>query len=43
LAGERLWDRRYAKDVSAERLRFDAASVTFENGVAQVEYAPGAF
>jgi putative endonuclease len=43
LAGERLWDRRYAKDVSAERLRFDAASVTFENGVARVEYAPGAF
>ena len=43
LAGERLWQRRYAKDVSAERLRFDAASVSFDNGVAHVEYAAGVF
>lgn len=43
LAGERLWERRYAKDPSAERLRFDAASVVFEGGSARVEYVPGAF
>ena len=42
-AGERLWQRRYRDDPSAERLRFDAASVTFVDGRAQVEYAVAAF
>jgi len=42
-AGERLWQRRYRDDASAERLRFDAASVTFVNGKAVVEYAQAAF
>ncbi len=42
-AGEWLWQRRYSKDPSAERLRFDAASVVFEDGVACVEYVPAAF
>jgi putative endonuclease len=43
LAGERLWQRRYLHDPSAERLRYDAASVTFVDGVPQVEYVPAAF
>lgn len=43
LAGERLWQRRYRKDASAERLRFDAASVTFVDGESVVEYVPAAF
>lgn len=43
LAGERLWQRRYARDTSVERLRFDAASVTFVDGVAHVEYVAAAF
>lgn len=42
-AGERLWQRRYRNDSTVERLRFDAASVTFEDGHALVEYAPAAF
>ena len=42
-AGERLWQRRYRHDASAERLRFDAASVRFEDGRAVVEYAAAAF
>lgn len=42
-AGERLWQRRYRHDPSAERLRFDAASVRFEHGRAIVEYAAAAF
>ena len=29
-AGERLWQRRYKNDASVERLRFDAASVSFD-------------
>lgn len=43
LAGERLWQRRYRKDPSAERLRYDAASVSFVSGEAVVEYVPAAF
>jgi putative endonuclease len=43
LAGERLWQRRYRSDPSAERLRFDAASVTFVGGEPVVEYVPAAF
>jgi putative endonuclease len=43
-AGERLWQRRYQKDESVERMRFDAASVTFDaNGSAQIEYVEAAF
>ena len=42
-AGEWLWQRRYRNDSTVERLRFDAASVTFEEGRAVVEYAPAAF
>lgn len=42
-AGERLWQRRYRNDESVERLRFDAASVTFVENVARVEYVAAAF
>jgi putative endonuclease len=42
-AGERLWQRRYRHDGSVERLRFDAASVSFDGEQAQVEYARAAF
>jgi len=43
-AAERLWQRRYKNDPSAERLRIDAASVTFtETGEAVIEYAKAAF
>jgi putative endonuclease len=42
-AGERLWQRRYRADASVERMRFDAASVRFEGGVAHVEYKEAAF
>lgn len=42
-AGQRLWDRRYRRDPSAARLRYDVASVTFRGEDAQVEYVPAAF
>jgi Holliday junction resolvase-like predicted endonuclease len=43
-AGERLWRARYKNDASVDRMRFDAASVTFdENGRAVVEYVKAAF
>ncbi|HEU5075583.1 MAG TPA: YraN family protein, partial [Polyangiaceae bacterium] len=42
-AGERLWQRRYRNDPSVERLRFDAAAVTFEAGEPRVEYVVAAF
>jgi putative endonuclease len=42
-AGERLWRKRYRFDPSVERLRFDVASVTWERGVAEVEYVRAAF
>jgi putative endonuclease len=42
-AGERLWQRRYRSDPSAERMRFDAASVRFVAGVPEVSYSPAAF
>ncbi len=43
-AGERLWRDRYKHDATVERLRFDAASVTFdERGRATVEYVKAAF
>jgi putative endonuclease len=43
LAGERLWNRSFKRDPSAERMRFDAASVTFVNGAPLIEYVPAAF
>ncbi|MFO7180518.1 MAG: YraN family protein [Pseudomonadota bacterium] len=43
LAGERLWRRRYRHDPSVARLRYDAASVTFVDGVPRVEYVAAAF
>ncbi len=42
-AGERLWQRRYKHDPSAERLRFDVASVRYVDGEFQIEYAIAAF
>ena len=43
-AGERLWRARYRHDSTIERLRYDAASVTFdENGCAVVDYVKAAF
>jgi putative endonuclease len=43
-AGERLWQRRYKRDASVERLRFDAASVSFaSDGTPHVEYVRAAF
>jgi len=42
-AGERLWQRRYRNDLSVERMRFDAASVTFEAGEAHVDHVIAAF
>jgi putative endonuclease len=42
-AGERLWQRRYRHDASAERMRFDAAAVSFETGEAHVDYVEAAF
>jgi putative endonuclease len=43
-AAERLWHRRYRRDESVDRLRIDAASVTFsESGEALVEYVKAAF
>jgi putative endonuclease len=42
-AGKRLWDRRYRNDASAERMRFDVASVSFSGEVPTIEYVRGAF
>jgi putative endonuclease len=42
-AGQRLWRRRYRNDATAERLRFDAASVSFSQGEAEVDYVMAAF
>jgi len=43
-AGHSLWDRRYRSDSTVERMRFDAASVSFlEGGGYEVNYARGAF
>jgi putative endonuclease len=42
-AGQRLWRRRYQNDPSAERLRFDAASVRFNADQAEVDYVAAAF
>jgi putative endonuclease len=42
-AGQRLWRLRYARDISAARLRFDAASVHFDGASATIEYVTAAF
>lgn len=42
-AGERLWQRRFKRDATAERMRFDAASVTWHDGEPRVEYVAAAF
>jgi Holliday junction resolvase-like predicted endonuclease len=42
-AGERLWQRRYRRDSSVERLRFDAASVNLDVEPPVVEYVIAAF
>jgi putative endonuclease len=43
-AGERLWRTRYQCDASIERMRFDAAAVSFDaEGQASVEYIEAAF
>lgn len=42
-AGQRLWRQRYQRDPSAERMRFDAASVRFQDGRAEIEYVVAAF
>jgi len=42
-AGQRLWRLRYQRDPSAERMRFDAASVRFQDGRAEIEYVVAAF
>lgn len=44
LAGQRLWERRYRRDESVKRLRFDAASVEFSpQGTTTIEYVEAAF
>jgi putative endonuclease len=43
LAGQRLWEKRYARDPTVARLRFDAASVTFGPGEPVIEYVEAAF
>ena len=42
-AGERLWRRKYRFDCSFDHVRFDVASVTWKNGVPQIEYARACF
>lgn len=42
-AAERLWHSHYRNDESVDRIRIDAASVTFEDGVPLVEYTRAAF
>jgi putative endonuclease len=42
-AGERLWQRRYRKDSSVERMRFDAASVRLDVEPPEIEYVIAAF
>jgi len=42
-AGERLWQRRYRRDASVERLRFDVASVRLYTEPPTIEYVIAAF
>lgn len=43
LAGQRLWERRYRRDGSVNRMRFDAAAVVFGPCGPEIEYVEGAF
>ncbi|HTV20283.1 MAG TPA: YraN family protein [Polyangiaceae bacterium] len=42
-AGQRLWRDRFKADPSVERMRFDAASVTFDGDRAHIDYVVAAF
>jgi len=42
-AAERLWQRRYRDDASVDRMRIDAASVTFDGERPIIEYVKAAF
>lgn len=42
-AGERLWQRRYRHDSSAERMRFDIISVIFLKESVRIEHVVAAF
>jgi putative endonuclease len=42
-AGERLWQRRYRRDASVERMRFDVASVRLDLEPPSIEYVVAAF
>ena len=42
-AGERLWQRRYRRDASVERMRFDLASVRLDEDPPTIEYVVAAF
>ncbi len=42
-AGQRLWDRRYRRDPTAQRMRFDVAIVSFQTDPPTLEYVKGAF
>ena len=43
-AGERLWRKRFERDPSVNRMRFDVAVVTYdERGAPSIEYARGVF
>jgi putative endonuclease len=42
-AGQRLWRDRFKADPSVQRLRFDAASVHFGAGEADIDYVVAAF
>jgi len=42
-AAERLWQRRYKADGTVDRVRIDAASVTYDGERAIVDYVKAAF
>jgi putative endonuclease len=43
-AGEKLWRKKFERDSSVNRMRFDVAVVSFdERGVPTIEYARGVF
>lgn len=42
-AGERLWRMRYRNDPTVERMRFDAAAVSFRSDGPAIEYVEAAF
>jgi len=42
-AGQRLWRDRFKADPGVDRMRFDAASVTFDGDRADIDYVVAAF